>query len=184
MVSARDEDAISKGEFILITDAFYKSETTNLEIVNTLPTEKKLSEDHIRQIEESGGKIHYLKTSYGWKLISPEVMNVGHFELTIEECIVKGNAIAVVVILGILALIGNIMEMKARGGKIIAVIEETDDELKLLADDYFEVPSGIPEILSSISYVIPLQLFAYYMAIEKGLNPVKPRNLAKSVTVL
>jgi len=82
------------------------------------------------------------------------------------------------------ALIGNIMEMKARGGKIIAVIEETDDELKLLVDDYFEVPPGIPDILSPISYVIPLQLFAYYMAVEKGLNPDKPRNLAKSVTVL
>jgi glucosamine--fructose-6-phosphate aminotransferase (isomerizing) len=82
------------------------------------------------------------------------------------------------------ALIGNIMEMKARGGKIIAVIEETDDEIKQLVDDYFEVPYGVPEILSPIPYVIPLQLFAYYMAVEKGLNPDKPRNLAKSVTVL
>lgn len=80
-------------------------------------------------------------------------------------------------------LIGNIMEMKARGASIIAVIEEGDEEIKELADDYMEVPPGIPGVLSPIPYVVPLQLMAYYMAIEKGLNPDTPRNLAKSVTV-
>jgi glucosamine--fructose-6-phosphate aminotransferase (isomerizing) len=80
-------------------------------------------------------------------------------------------------------LIGNIMEMKARGASIIAVLEEDDEEVKKLADDYIEVPKGIPEVLSPIPYVVPLQLLAYYMAIERGCNPDKPRNLAKSVTV-
>jgi glucosamine--fructose-6-phosphate aminotransferase (isomerizing) len=80
-------------------------------------------------------------------------------------------------------LIGNIMEMKARGAFIIAVIEEGDEEIKNLADDYIEVPRGIPEVLSPIPYVIPLQLLAYYMAVERGYNPDMPRNLAKSVTV-
>jgi glucosamine--fructose-6-phosphate aminotransferase (isomerizing) len=80
-------------------------------------------------------------------------------------------------------LIGNIMEMKARGASIIALLEEGDEEIKKLADDYIEVPKGIPEVLSPIPYVVPLQLFAYYMAIERGCNPDKPRNLAKSVTV-
>jgi len=80
-------------------------------------------------------------------------------------------------------LIGNIMEMKARGASIIAILEEGDDEIKKLADDYIEVPKGIPEVLSPIPYVVPLQLLAYYMAIERGCNPDKPRNLAKSVTV-
>jgi glucosamine--fructose-6-phosphate aminotransferase (isomerizing) len=80
-------------------------------------------------------------------------------------------------------LIGNIMEMKARGASIIAVMEEGDEEIKRLADDYVEVPKGIPDVLSPISYVIPLQLFAYYMAVERGFNPDTPRNLAKSVTV-
>ncbi|MCK4481946.1 glutamine--fructose-6-phosphate transaminase (isomerizing) [Candidatus Bathyarchaeota archaeon] len=80
-------------------------------------------------------------------------------------------------------LIGNIMEMKARGASIIAVIEEGDEEIKKLADEYMEVPKGIPEVLSPIPYVVPLQLLAYYMAIEKGHNPDTPRNLAKSVTV-
>ena len=81
-------------------------------------------------------------------------------------------------------LIGNIMEMKARGAKIITVACAGDEEVMKLSDDFVEVPSGIPEVLSPISYVVPLQLFAYYMALEKGLDPDMPRNLAKSVTVL
>ena len=80
-------------------------------------------------------------------------------------------------------LIGNIMEMKARGASIISIIEEGDEEVKALSDDYVEVPKGIPEVLSPIPFVVPLQLFAYFMAVEKGLNPDTPRNLAKSVTV-
>jgi glucosamine--fructose-6-phosphate aminotransferase (isomerizing) len=52
-----------------------------------------------------------------------------------------------------------------------------------LADDYVEVPKGIPEVLSPIPFVVPLQLLAYYMALERGHNPDTPRNLAKSVTV-
>lgn len=82
------------------------------------------------------------------------------------------------------ALIGNMMEMKARGAKIIAVLDEEDEEVKKLVDDYFEIPTNIPEILSPIPYVVPLQLFAYYMARTRNLDPDKPRNLAKSVTVL
>lgn len=80
-------------------------------------------------------------------------------------------------------LIGNIMEMKARGASIIALCEEGDEEIKQLADHCIELPKGIPEVLSPIAYVVPLQLFAYYMAVEKGYNPDMPRNLAKSVTV-
>ncbi|HKZ87783.1 MAG TPA: glutamine--fructose-6-phosphate transaminase (isomerizing) [Candidatus Bathyarchaeia archaeon] len=80
-------------------------------------------------------------------------------------------------------LVGNIMEMKARGASIISIIEEGDEEIKALSDDFVEVPRGIPEVLSPIPFVIPLQLLAYYMALERGHNPDTPRNLAKSVTV-
>lgn len=80
-------------------------------------------------------------------------------------------------------LISNMMEMEARGAEIIAIIEAGDKEILEIATDVIEVPRGIPEILSPIPFVVPLQLFAYYMAIAKGHNPDKPRNLAKSVTV-
>ncbi len=80
-------------------------------------------------------------------------------------------------------IIGNIMEMKARGASIISVIEEGDEEIKRLSDDYFEIAGSVSEIFSPITFIVPLQLFAYYMAVEKGYNPDMPRNLAKSVTV-
>ncbi|MGB9135248.1 MAG: glutamine--fructose-6-phosphate transaminase (isomerizing) [Candidatus Bathyarchaeia archaeon] len=80
-------------------------------------------------------------------------------------------------------LIGNIMEMKAREASVIAICEEGDTEIMNLVDDYVEITRGIPEVLSPIPYAVPLQLFAYYMAIERGCDPDMPRNLAKSVTV-
>jgi len=80
-------------------------------------------------------------------------------------------------------IIGNIMEMKARGAHIIAIVEEGDREIQSLSDDYIEVPKGIPSVLSPIPFAVPLQLLAYYTALEKGFDPDMPRNLAKSVTV-
>ncbi|MDH5690824.1 MAG: glutamine--fructose-6-phosphate transaminase (isomerizing), partial [Candidatus Bathyarchaeota archaeon] len=80
-------------------------------------------------------------------------------------------------------IISNIMEMKARGASIIVIIEKGDEEIKKLADDYIEIDTGLPEVLSPIPFVVPLQLFAYYMAIECKRDPDMPRNLAKSVTV-
>jgi glucosamine--fructose-6-phosphate aminotransferase (isomerizing) len=78
---------------------------------------------------------------------------------------------------------GNVMEMKARGARIISVVEEGDDDVSSLSDETVRVPSGVPSILSPIVYVLPLQLFAYYLAVRKGYDPDFPRNLAKSVTV-
>jgi glucosamine--fructose-6-phosphate aminotransferase (isomerizing) len=80
-------------------------------------------------------------------------------------------------------IVGSIMEMKARGARIVSVCEEGDKEIMELSDDVVEMPKGIPEVLSPIPYVVPLQLFAYHLAVLKGLDPDKPRNLAKSVTV-
>jgi glucosamine--fructose-6-phosphate aminotransferase (isomerizing) len=80
-------------------------------------------------------------------------------------------------------IVGSIMEMKARGARILAFCEEGDDEIKRLADDAVAMPSGIPELLSPIVYAVPLQLFAYNVAVLRGLDPDMPRNLAKSVTV-
>jgi glucosamine--fructose-6-phosphate aminotransferase (isomerizing) len=81
-------------------------------------------------------------------------------------------------------IIGNIMEMKARGASIISVIEKGDEELESLSDHLFTIPSGIESEFSVMPFVVPLQLFSYYMARRKGYDPDKPRNLAKSVTVL
>ncbi len=77
----------------------------------------------------------------------------------------------------------DLRELKKRGASIIAIAEEGDEEIKGLADDYVEVAKGVPEFLSPIMCVIPLQLFAYFMAVERGLDPDKPRHLTKAVTV-
>ena len=80
-------------------------------------------------------------------------------------------------------VIGSIMEMKARGAKIISICEEGDKDIKRISDEVIEMPSSIPELLSPIPYIVPMQLLAYEIAVLKGLDPDKPRNLAKSVTV-
>ncbi|MEM3023133.1 MAG: glutamine--fructose-6-phosphate transaminase (isomerizing) [Candidatus Bathyarchaeia archaeon] len=81
-------------------------------------------------------------------------------------------------------IIGNMMEMKARGASIIALIERGDEELKGLADDFIEMPPCANELLYPPIYAVPLQLFAYYTSTLKGYDPDMPRNLAKSVTVM
>jgi len=81
-------------------------------------------------------------------------------------------------------LIGNIMEMKARGASIISIVEKNDQELHSLSDYTFVIPEGVEPEFSTMPFIVPLQLFSYYMARRKGYDPDKPRNLAKSVTVL
>lgn len=80
-------------------------------------------------------------------------------------------------------IIGNVMEMKARGAQIISIVDEQDGEVSKLSDETIKIPSGIPSLLTPIAYILPLQLLAYYMAVRKGYDPDFPRNLAKSVTV-
>jgi len=79
--------------------------------------------------------------------------------------------------------VSNIEEVKARGAQIIALGSREDDVLKSEAHDYIEFTDEINEIMSPITYVVPLQLLAYYISIERGIDPDKPKNLAKCVTV-
>lgn len=73
-------------------------------------------------------------------------------------------------------------EVKARGGRIIAVITEGDEQVKGIADQVIEVPQTENFLAPQLS-VIPLQLSHYHIAVKKGKNVDMPRNLAKSVTV-
>jgi glucosamine--fructose-6-phosphate aminotransferase (isomerizing) len=79
-------------------------------------------------------------------------------------------------------IISNMQEIKARKGKVIAVINEGDEQSIALADDVIIVPEA-DEIVAPMLSTIPLQLLAYYIGIAKGYDVDKPRNLAKSVTV-
>ncbi len=79
-------------------------------------------------------------------------------------------------------IVSNIEEVKARGGKVIALINQGDTEIERLADATFTIPETL-DLLTPILTSIPLQLLSYYVAVSRGCNVDQPRNLAKSVTV-
>ena len=77
----------------------------------------------------------------------------------------------------------NLEEVKSRGADVIAVGSFDDEKLISKANDLFLINNEIDDIIAPLVYIIPLQLLAYYIAIERGLDPDKPKNLAKCVTV-
>ena len=79
-------------------------------------------------------------------------------------------------------LVSNIQEVKARKGKIMAIVTEGDTQVKAIADHTIEIPHTT-DILTPLISVIPLQLLSYHIAVMRNCNVDQPRNLAKSVTV-
>jgi glucosamine--fructose-6-phosphate aminotransferase (isomerizing) len=79
-------------------------------------------------------------------------------------------------------VMANLEEVKARGGPVIAVVAEEDTRVASLADEVIRVPA-VEEYLQPIVTIVPLQLLAYHIALLRGCDVDKPRNLAKSVTV-
>ena len=79
--------------------------------------------------------------------------------------------------------LSNIEEVKARGASVIALGSSEDDDLRSEAHDIIGFEEEITEMLSPLPYVVPLQLLSYYISVERGLDPDKPKNLAKCVTV-
>jgi len=78
--------------------------------------------------------------------------------------------------------LSNIQEVKAREGKVIAIVTEGDHEVRKVADEVIEIPAA-PDLLAPILEIVPLQLLAYHIAVRRGCDVDQPRNLAKSVTV-
>jgi glucosamine--fructose-6-phosphate aminotransferase (isomerizing) len=79
-------------------------------------------------------------------------------------------------------IMSNIHEVKARRGRVIAIVNDEEDGIRQLADYMISVPTTL-DLFTPILAVIPLQLLAYYIAVSRGCNVDQPRNLAKSVTV-
>lgn len=79
-------------------------------------------------------------------------------------------------------VMSNLQEVKARGGPVIAIVDQRDKRLDTLVDDVIEIPH-VEDFLQPVVAAIPLQLLAYHIAIARGCDVDKPRNLAKSVTV-
>jgi glucosamine--fructose-6-phosphate aminotransferase (isomerizing) len=79
-------------------------------------------------------------------------------------------------------IVSNIQEVKARKGKVIAIVNEGDTVIRALADEVIEIPET-DELLTPLVSIVPLQLLSYHIALMRGCNVDQPRNLAKSVTV-
>ena len=79
-------------------------------------------------------------------------------------------------------IVSNIQEIKARKGKVIAIVTEGDDIISQIADHVLEIPETMA-VYSGLLAVIPLQLLSYHIAVMRGCDVDQPRNLAKSVTV-
>ncbi len=79
-------------------------------------------------------------------------------------------------------ILSNIEEVRARSGRVIVIAQEGDEHLKAVANHFIGIPSA-PSMITPILAAIPMQLLAYYMAVERNCNVDMPRNLAKSVTV-
>jgi glucosamine--fructose-6-phosphate aminotransferase (isomerizing) len=79
-------------------------------------------------------------------------------------------------------ILSNVQEVKARRGRVFAVVTEGDEEMTVLADQTVTIPQTL-DALTPLLSVIPLQLLAYYVAVRRGCDVDQPRNLAKSVTV-
>jgi len=77
----------------------------------------------------------------------------------------------------------NLEEVKSRGAHVLAFGAADDDELTQKAPEVFKINPDVSEIIAPLVYIVPLQLLSYYITIEKGFDPDKPRNLAKCVTV-
>ncbi|MEE3490737.1 MAG: glutamine--fructose-6-phosphate transaminase (isomerizing) [Methanobrevibacter sp.] len=77
----------------------------------------------------------------------------------------------------------NLEEVKSRGANVLAIGSGDDDSLKAKANDVIAINNDVKEIIAPLVYIVPLQLIAYYITLEKGHDPDKPKNLAKCVTV-
>lgn len=79
--------------------------------------------------------------------------------------------------------LSNVQEVKARGARVIGLGSEDDQVLSSESSDMIEFPHQIQELISPLLYVVPLQLLSYYISVQRGIDPDKPKNLAKCVTV-
>lgn len=115
--------------------------------------------------------------------IHSEAMPAGELKHGTLALIDKGTPVIAVVPPGEsqARMVGNIEEVRARGATVIAVADESDD-VREHVDEFIPIPST-EELFSPLLYIIPLQLLAYHITVERGQDPDRPRSLAKSVTV-
>lgn len=183
-----------------ISQGDYMKHLSELEMIPTLVAEALKGEDKIKEIAEvfkSAANFLYLGRGYNFPVALEGALKLKEISYIHAEgypaAEMKHGPIALideqmpVVVIAVNSnhyekVVSNIEEIKARKGKIIAVVTEGDTQVKDLADYIIEVPKT-PESLSPLVTTIPLQLLSYHIAVMLNRNVDQPRNLAKSVTV-
>ncbi|MEM7084842.1 MAG: glutamine--fructose-6-phosphate transaminase (isomerizing) [Bacteroidota bacterium] len=183
-----------------VSQSKYMAHLRELELIPTHVGEALKSEEKIKEIAEvfkSSPNFLYLGRGYNFPVALEGALKLKEISYIHAEgypaAEMKHGPIALideqmpVVVIAVNSnhyekVVSNIEEIKARKGKIIAVVTEGDTEVKQLADYIMEVPKT-PESLSPLVTTIPLQLLSYHIAVMLNRNVDQPRNLAKSVTV-
>ncbi|OSB07847.1 glutamine--fructose-6-phosphate transaminase (isomerizing) [Paraclostridium bifermentans] len=189
--------AIKKGT---ITREYYNEMIEKLKEMPSKVEESLKQEDHIKEIAKTLKEKHsafYLGRGLDYNIamegalkikeisyIHAEAFAAGELKHGTIALIEKGTPVVAIASQGELfeKMVSNMEEVRARGAYVIAVAQEKNKEVEKSADEVIYIPN-VEDVLSSILTVLPLQLLSYYVAVERGCDVDKPRNLAKSVTV-
>ncbi|MGL5714085.1 MAG: glutamine--fructose-6-phosphate transaminase (isomerizing) [Paraclostridium sp.] len=189
--------AIKKGT---IKKEYYNEMIEKLKDMPSKVEEALKQEDHIKEIAKTLKEKHsafYLGRGLDYNIamegalkikeisyIHAEAFAAGELKHGTIALIEKGTPVIAVASQEALfeKMVSNMEEVRARGAYVIAIAQEKNKEVEKSADHVIYIPN-VDDVLSSIVTVIPLQLLSYYVAVERGCDVDKPRNLAKSVTV-
>lgn len=189
--------AIKKGT---ITREYYNEMIEKLKKMPLKVEESLKQENHIKEVAKTLKEKHsafYLGRGLDYNIamegalkikeisyIHAEAFAAGELKHGTIALIEKGTPVVAIASQGDLfeKMVSNMEEVRARGAYVIAVAQEKNKEVEKAADEVIYIPN-VDDVLSSILTVLPLQLLSYYVAIERGCDVDKPRNLAKSVTV-
>lgn len=189
--------AIKKGT---ITKGYYNEMIEKLKEMPLKVEEALKQEDHIKEIAKTLKEKHsafYLGRGLDYNIamegalkikeisyIHAEAFAAGELKHGTIALIEKGTPVIAIASQEALfeKMVSNMEEVRARGAYVIAIAQEKNKEVEKAADEVIYIPN-VEDVLSSILTVLPLQLLSYYVAVERGCDVDKPRNLAKSVTV-
>ncbi len=189
--------AIKKGT---ITREYYNEMIEKLKKMPSKVEESLKQENHIKEVAKTLKEKHsafYLGRGLDYNIamegalkikeisyIHAEAFAAGELKHGTIALIEKGTPVIAIASQGDLfeKMVSNMEEVRARGAYVIAIAQEKNKEVEKAADEVIYIPN-VDDVLSSILTVLPLQLLSYYVAIERGCDVDKPRNLAKSVTV-
>ncbi|HNA57120.1 MAG TPA: glutamine--fructose-6-phosphate transaminase (isomerizing) [Chitinophagales bacterium] len=183
-----------------ITESKYQSLTVELSKIPEKVKQVLEANDHIKQIAEEYQNVHnflYLGRGYNFPVALEGALKLKEISYIHAEgypaaemkhgpiALIDENMPVVVMATNMSAhdkIVSNIQEIRARKGRIIAIISENDNVIETMAEHVIRIPET-EEALTPLLSVVPLQLLAYHIAVMLGRNVDQPRNLAKSVTV-